>query len=308
MTVIHEFLIRQCGEAFKTSRETYDLEIPSDEGKIDALYDPYNSRLKIYGVTGLKFRIITADPLIEDICNASEAFTKLIIYAYPGNEEIWRRLGFSLEGTILGFYGGTENAVIWASYLDYERAQIPLQDEHIKTMNLAKGKNTVEPSLKRGYECEIADEGDATELSKFLKCILPDYPTPLDSKHISSLISEGKNIFRYICNSRREIVVVASAEIDHERKNAELTDCATHESERGKGFMGYILSELEKDVLERYGLTAIYSLTRAGEQGINNTFAKLGYIYTGRLFNNCRMPDGWESMNIWCARPDGKSD
>jgi hypothetical protein len=39
---------------------------------------------------------------------------------------------------------------------------------------------------------------------------------------------------------------------------------------------------------------------------VNCAFAKLGYKYTGRLVNNCRMPTGWESMNVWCktSSPD----
>ena len=48
----------------------------------------------------------------------------------------------------------------------------------------------------------------------------------------------------------------------------------------------------------------LYTLARADEVGMNCVFAKLGYAYTGRLVNNCRMPNGWESMNIWCKSAD----
>jgi putative beta-lysine N-acetyltransferase len=96
------------------------------------------------------------------------------------------------------------------------------------------------------------------------------------------------------------MAAVASAEIDGARRNAEMTDCATRPSERGRGLMVWILRALERDLAREEGIIDLYTLARADEVGMNCAFAKLGYDYTGRLVNNCRMPNGWESMNVWC--------
>ena len=68
--------------------------------------------------------------------------------------------------------------------------------------------------------------------------------------------------------------------------------------------MAYILRQLERALVADFGITDLYTIARADEVGMNCVFSKLGWVYTGRLVNNCRMPNGWESMNIWC-RGDG---
>ena len=58
----------------------------------------------------------------------------------------------------------------------------------------------------------------------------------------------------------------------------------------------------ENDIADLYGITDLYTLARADEIGMNCVFRKLGYDFCGRLVNNCRMPNGWESMNVWCKQ------
>ena len=84
-----------------------------------------------------------------------------------------------------------------------------------------------------------------------------------------------------------------------------MTDCATRPDQRGGGHMAYLLHRLAQDVRKERGITDLYTLARADEVGMNCVFGKLGYVYTGRLVNNCRMPNGWESMNVWCKSTAG---
>jgi putative beta-lysine N-acetyltransferase len=127
-----------------------------------------------------------------------------------------------------------------------------------------------------------------------------DYPTPISPDQISAAIHERTSHFRIVRDSTGALVACASAEIHHTRRSAELTDCATREDQRGKGLMSYILHALEEDLASDFSITDVYTIARAYEPGMNCSFAKLGYRYTGRLVNNCRMPDGFESMNVWC--------
>ena len=53
----------------------------------------------------------------------------------------------------------------------------------------------------------------------------PAYPTPISADLIGRQIADGSHIFRYIENADGDLVASASAEIDHERKCAEMTDC-----------------------------------------------------------------------------------
>jgi len=300
MDTMRELLIDELGPSCFDSRDVFNLEIPFERGSYDAVFDPYNERLELFGISGKDLRRSGLAPLITGPECVSGAYTKLTVYAYPGEIDIWHSLWFALEGSILGFFDDSSNAVIWTAYQDDERKKRPFQAEHSKIMENARSKPLIRPSLKKGYSCELVSDGDATEVSNLLKKLFVDYPTPISSKRIKDLIRSEKCLFMCIRSRDGKMVAVASAEIDHGRQHAELTDCATIQKEQRKGHMTYILSMLERDLEELYGITNLYSLTRAGEKGINFTFAKLGYVYTGRLFNNCRMPDGWESMNIWC--------
>ncbi len=302
MNTIREYITDQLGPECFESREVFNLDLTFQDQTFDAVFDPYNERLKLFGISGKDLRRSGLAPLITGPKCVSGAYTKLTVYAYPGDKNIWYSLCFALEGSISGFFDDSSNAVIWAAYQDDEREKRPLQVEHSKIMENARSKPLIRPSLTKGYSCELVTDRDSTEISNLLRQTFEDYPTPISSRRIKELIRSEQSLFRCIRARDGKMVAVASAEIDHGRQNAELTDCATLPKEQRKGHMVYILSMLETDMKELYGITSVYSLTRAGETGINYTFAKLGYLYTGRLFNNCRMPDGWESMNIWCSQ------
>jgi len=300
MKLMKDILKEKLGEECIDSTKTFDLEIDSRNGPVNAIYDPYNRRLKLFDTTIAD--LASDENLLLSLSSGLnfQVYTKLVVYATGGRREMWHRHGFLREGMIKGFYDGSGNAELWTCYQDYDRSTPDNQQALNKKIEIARARRFVEPSLKRGYKSEIATPDDAREIVKLMKLAFEDYPTPIGITLFQKEMKAGDRMFRYIKNSGDEIVSVASAEIDHERKNAELTDCVTHTDERGRGHMLYILSELENDLEREHGITSTYSLTRAGEQGINNSFAGLGYMYTGRLFNNCRMPDGWESMNIWC--------
>lgn len=64
--------------------------------------------------------------------------------------------------------------------------------------------------------------------------------------------------------------------------------------------MKELIRALEKELSERSFLIS-YTLCRASAPpGINAAFSSLGYAFTGRLVNNCRIGNGFEDMNIWC--------
>lgn len=60
------------------------------------------------------------------------------------------------------------------------------------------------------------------------------YPSPLT--HLDCILAtmERNVLYRAIANDKGEIVSAASAEVDEKHSNAELTDCATNPSERGR--------------------------------------------------------------------------
>lgn len=263
-----------------------------------AVLDPFNRRLKVYDLNAgdLSACVSPATPGPDD-----QVIGKITAYALPGEGRLWAELGFRQEAVIRGFYPDSVDAHIWAAYPNPERETCAKTNEYEATVSVAASKETLDSlSLAEGFECRVAQAEDASGIAELMEQIFPVYPSPISEHLISEQIRSEANLFRVVQDQAKEIVAVASAELDKERSSAEMTDCATRPEFRGQGFMAYLLDRLESDLLCRFGISDLYTIARAEEVGMNCVFSKLGYEYTGRLVNNCRMPTGWESMNVWC--------
>ena len=255
------------------------------------VHDPYNERLKIYG----------AKPdSLDPACVTEANVGKVTVYALPGEADSWEELGFQKEAVIRGFYED-EDAHLWAAYTEEARACSERESLHQTNVAIAVAK-PVSPEVKLpgGFHCEVAAAEDSLEIADLMGNTFTDYPTPISSELIEHQIRNQLNHFRLVRDKAGQVAAVASAELDHERASAEMTDCATRPEDRGRGLMGYLLDRIASDIGEVYEIRDLYTLARADEVGMNCVFSKLGYDFCGRLVNNCRMPNGWESMNVWC--------
>lgn len=256
--------------------------------------DPHNDRIKLYGVT--------PDDLegLEGTLTTCGLAGKIIAYALPGASKSWEALDFRSEGTLHGFFADNQDAHLWAAYPNPSRGREEDAFHHALVIQSALDRcRAYNLPLPVGYRCDLAGPEQAPEISSLMQDCFSVYPAPISAERVARAIEEGSSRFRVVRNRVGNIVAAASAEIDHRFRSAELTDCATRADQRGRGLMVHLLGQL---VAELEGHYRLYSLARAGEAGINCVLRKLGFVYTGRLVNNCRMPTGWESMNVWCER------
>jgi putative beta-lysine N-acetyltransferase len=300
MTDVKAFLAAKVGREKLTEETGHEFTVRAANSRRSAVFDLYNRRVKIYGLVPADLEAPEVATLVGGLGEAPELYTKLTVYALPGDDEAWIKRMFLREGVILGYFPNHLHADLWASYADDARMEAPRDAEHDRIVALAAQKETKAPFLAEGYTSRVAVEADAFVLAELLRNTFEDYPAPLDAATLREAIANRRNHFRCVFDRHGEMVAAASAELDHGRSVAEMTDCATDPEHRGKGLMAYILWCLEKDIAERFDITDVYTLARADEPGMNCVFSKLGYHYTGRLVNNCRMPNGWESMNVWC--------
>jgi putative beta-lysine N-acetyltransferase len=282
-----------------------DLTFHGVEGERQAIFDPHNERMKLYGLAPGDCTGPELWSLLNALTQHVQCISKVTVYARPKGRAVWRQNSFRHEGFIRGFFGDGADAHLWAYYTSSRRAVAAEERVHNEILALAQSKKTRSPSLPAGYTCRLASGKDAPAVASLLRETFPDYPTPIRTATIEKQIITRANLFRLVYDGDGELAAVASAEIDHVRKNAEMTDCATVPEHRGVGLMAFILKSLEDDLRTEFGIRDVYTLARAGEAGMNCVFSRLGYDYAGRLINNCRMPDGWESMNIWCKRTAG---
>ncbi|MBO8163294.1 MAG: putative beta-lysine N-acetyltransferase [Brevibacillus sp.] len=223
--------------------------------------------------------------------------SKLIVYAKKADRDGWKALGYQQEGVIDGFFNG-ENAHMMSRFLTEERAASnasSLADE-ILAVSLKKAKATP-VNLPDGYRLREAEEADAEALAALYRLVFPVYPTPMDDPaYVRKTMREHTHYC--VVEADGKIVSAASAEVTPAFGSAELTDCATHPDYTGQGLLLPLFFALEEK-LQELGIYYLYTLTRAQSHGMNITAAKMGYVYRGRLVNNCVIYSGFEDMNIW---------
>jgi putative beta-lysine N-acetyltransferase len=263
-----------------------------------ALFDPRNARLKLYDIGAPDLlKLAQGGDAAQD-----DRVTKIIVYAASGDGAGWEALGLRREAVIRGFHADGSDAVLWSGFVAEARGVDQLHDEHERIVNAAKSRGLREPSLPQGYSFGCATEGDAGDLAALLQAVFSDYPSSLEEGHLRGLVRSGASFFVTARDETGSLVATMSAEIDMAHRSAEMTDCATRPDHRGRGLMPSLLAVLEHEVPLRCGIHDFYTIARADAPAVNVVFARLGYEFTGRLVNNCRMPNGWESMNVWCKR------
>lgn len=268
-------------------------------GKV--LLDVINSRLKV-----LNFQGEDMPSFIREITNLAKAkdLSKIIFYVKENYKQILNDYGFKLEGTIPFFFNG-DDCFSFSYFVDSKRGESPyLEKEDVIIQEILDSKSEIiKTQLPLGLTIKTAGKEDAEKLVKLYRDIFSTYPSPLlNVVYVKSVIDDTVHFMAVFDGDK--IVSAASAEMDKENKNAEITDCATLSKYRGKGLLTNIIVALEKEMWYR-NFTCLYSLARAGSCGMNAVLHKLGYSNTGRMINNCHIGGRFEDMNIWAKHCSG---
>lgn len=306
--------MNQLGLLLGRSRHNEDvlyLRLAEPLGQALSAFDFHNHRIRVYETSAEPFLSSElATELVGELADG-ERFSKLTVYA-ADDDEAWAVGGYSREGVLRGFFADGSDAVLWTRYSDDERATESNADEHERILGIAKTKMTEsaqpeevdrpQAAVPDPYRLRSASPSDAAAISQLMTSVFDEYPSSMTEEHLSKQIATHRSIFRVVEGPEQQLVAAAAAEIDFRRHSAEITDCVTHPDARGQGLSTAAVQALHGDLRSRYRVDALYSLARSVDTGINCVLARLGYDYTGRLVNNCRMPDGWESMNVWTRR------
>ena len=215
----------------------------------------------------------------------------------PGSQaERFKQDGFLVEATIPKFYQGREAVLFMSKFLKVERAS----EQNVQTVekNLVLAKQKVgQGKADKDLAIQEATPAEAEEMAKAYKQVFASYPFPIFDPEY--LIETMKSHIRYFFIKKDgKIIAIASAEMDREGQNVEMTDFATLPEYRGHGLAVSLLSKMEQKMKEE-GLLASFTIARSLSAGINITFAKLCYSYAGTLVNNTNISGQIESMNVW---------
>jgi putative beta-lysine N-acetyltransferase len=272
-----------------------DHEIRAPGYRVKVFLDSYNRRIKV-----VDYRATDYEALILKLRFLAEAnrFDKIWIKARGDDWEQFLRHGYLLEGVLKHFDRGRP-AYIVSKFRSQRRIQSKNLMKEILLIEkiMARKERGAPKPLPDGYVLDYARESDLEGMLQLYRRVFKTYPSPLTYRDYLTAVLHRDAIFRVI--RRGNVVVsVASAEFDPIHLAAELTDCATHPEERGRGLMSNILVALEEDLRARKYRCA-YSLARAASFGMNAAFHGLGYEFNGRMINNCDIYGAFEDMNLW---------
>ncbi|MDD2234497.1 MAG: putative beta-lysine N-acetyltransferase [Desulfitobacteriaceae bacterium] len=260
---------------------------------VELYIDYTNQRLKI-----LNFLVISTITIKEIIAYAGRKKLGKIIYNCP--EHLLRSFqdcGFVIEGIIDGYFRGEDAACI-SFFLNKERSKSIYENEENRVIDFCREDTKKFTSAKnRTYKVRSAEAKDIPQMIQLFSAVFETYPSPVFSRDYLQKVMREQVLFM-IAEEEGKIISIAAADMNKLHMNAEITDCATYPEYRGRSILSELIYGLEEE-LKHANFTTAYSLSRANSIGINKSLSKLGYLYSGRLINNCHICGGYEDMNIW---------
>ena len=266
-------------------------------GNSEIQHGPYSSRVYLMKLDkrDLPGIVVQIDELAR-----REGYTKLFAKVPADTAEDFITHGYRQEASIPGFYQGKEAALFLGKYIDPSRAWADNNDVLSEVLALAQEKaesGQADCALSPGLDLVSCRPEQAEEISRIYKTLFPSYPFPIhDPEYLRQTIRSHIEYFGVAKD--RKLIAISSSEMDLKGFNVEMTDFATLPEYRGGGLARCLLQKMEKSMAERKMRTA-YTIARAVSPGMNITFARMGYKYSGTLINNTQISGTIESMNIW---------
>lgn len=262
------------------------------------LLDPANGRLKLtsYEVEG-PTAIADLSAHLTELARTEE-MGKVVVLSRQADWPAFLQRGFGLEGFIDGYLQG-EQAYVLCYFTDPERqASTRLERENAILEQVLASDPLLPSPPSRRFNLTVATPDDADEMAKLFDTVFVTYPDPLESPAYLRDVIESEQAVFVIARDGDRLVSAAGADIDWEKRNAEMTHCATLPEYRGHGLMAGILAALEPEMMQR-NIGCLYSLARASSHGMNLVLRRLGYRFQGRMINSCHIMGDFEDMNIW---------
>ena len=226
--------------------------------------------------------------------NYGKILAKIPTWAQP----LFQQYGYTQEAYIPGYYNGTENLFFMARYRKEERREVPENPLNTLTNLLyhTNEKTTAKPASE--LTIKIANVEHVQEMAKLYQTVFETYPFPVsDPAYLQETMLAGKVI--YIGAWKKgKLIGMCSAEVDKTNKNAEMTDFAVLAEFRGHNLAQLLLTATEQE-MKKQNYRTLYSIARLISPGINKTFIRQGYRFSGILRKNTQIAGSIESMNVY---------
>jgi lysine 2,3-aminomutase len=234
------------------------------------------------------------DKLAEEM-GYTKIFAKVQVPVLP----VFISNDYEMEAFIPRFFDHKTDCALVSKFMDKKRKKLPANELALlqQFTQMAKKNGDGEKKYPMDYMMRPLKQEDAALISGIFKEVFKTYPFPVhDPAYIVQTMKNDDSRYFGVWDGKK-LIGVSSAEIDLTNKNAEMTDFAVLPGYRGQNIAYRLLAKMEID-MKRAGIKTCYTIARLNQPGMNKTFLKSGYEYTGTLVNNTNIGGNIESMNI----------
>jgi putative beta-lysine N-acetyltransferase len=224
-------------------------------------------------------------------------YSKIIAKVPKEKSMLFKSTGYSFEAVmpLKGTY--TDEIFFAAKYLKPERESEQNIAEQAKIIAAAISYKDKKEKAPEVSSCRRMAPADAEEMAAVYRQVFESYPFPIHNPdYIRETMREDVAYFGIY--EEEKLAALSSAEFCKGFSAAEMTDFATLPEFRGRGCANSLLAKMEEEV-PKLGIRNFFTIARAMSYGMNITFARNGYDFSGRLVNNTNICGSIESMNVW---------
>lgn len=223
-----------------------------------------------------------------------------VIAKVPANKmALFEADGYKQEAYIPKYYKGIDDCIFMCKYLEssINEEHFNYVEKEIINCALKKANKVFLPILSKDFTLRKLIHEDAEAMAELFKKVFDTYPFPVyDPSYLIETMKE--HIIYYGVFNKDTLIGIASSEIDYENLNCEMTDFAILPEYRGNNFALLLLKEMEQ-LMRQKKFKVLYTIARSMSYGMNITFSKLGYTYSGTLYDNTNISGSIEDMNVW---------
>ena len=233
---------------------------------------------------------------LHELC-IHNSYTKAFVKVPNSKASCFLAAGYNIEACVPGLFNDELDGLFLGRYYDPERRKVePGHFDSLCSMMAKLGKQTPRP-LPESLHVRVCTPEDTVKMAVLYSEVFERYPFPIhESEYLRSTMEEHIEYFGIW--EGENLVALSSAEKDLENSNVEMTDFAVSPDYRGLGLGLLLLYEMDAAMTEE-GIKTAYTIARMRSKGMNATFLRAGYHYSGTLFRNTFISEGLESMNVY---------
>lgn len=223
-------------------------------------------------------------------------YTKIIAKVPRNFSPLFESHQFEREAFVPDFYQNSEDCFFMSKYYETKRQKPQHSEKADAILQLAKSKAIDRSSIQNQYTVKKLSQKHVRDMIALFSKVFRTYPFPIfDANYLLSTFDE---VFYFGFFDEQKLIACASCETDFINGNAEMTDFAVLPEYQGQKLALKLLMEMES-YMKKKQIRTLYTIARALSPSMNCTFGKMGYTYSGTLYNNTQISGSIESMNVW---------